>query len=376
MKKYIFQSYLMGGFECSTHINPYKKRVDMVAATFHDRFAEADYERLLNVGMETARDGIRWHLIEREPFRYDFSSALNQVRAAQKTGIQIIWDLFHYGFPEDLDIFSAAFPVRFAGFAKAFIGFLQSENADASFICPMNEMSFFSWAAGEVGAFYPFQKQRGDELKRRLVRASIAAVDAIRAVCPATRFVFTDPAIHISSASNDPVQKAIAEQRRQSQFHALEMLSGKREPELGGSSEYLDIIGLNYYFNNQWRHRSGRKVLRGHKNYHPFNLIVREFHERFARPLFIAETGIEDAARREWFRYICDEVKIAEAANHPIEGICLYPICNHPGWDDARHCQNGLWDYPSETGEREIYAPLLEEINLQINAPKVKMQVQ
>lgn len=372
MKSGIFESFLMGGFECSTHINPHKKRVDMIAATAHDRFAAADYERLLSIGMRTARDGIRWHLIEREPFRYDFSSAVEQVRAAKKTGIQIIWDLFHYGFPEDLDIFSREFPERFAGFSRAFAEFLKSENAETPFFCPLNEMSFFAWIAGEVGAFYPFQKNRGDELKRQLVRAAIASVDAIRAVAPLTRFVFTDPAIHITSASRDPLQKAIAEQQRLAQFHALEMLAGKREPELGGAAEYLDIIGINYYFNNQWRHRNGRKVLRGHKNYHPFNQIVREFIERFERPIFIAETGIEDEARPEWFRYVCDEAKIAAANDHAVEGICLYPICNHPGWDDARHCQNGLWDYPNERGEREVYQPLLDEINLQMNSAKLK----
>jgi hypothetical protein len=46
-----------------------------------------------------------------------------------------------------------------------------------------------------------------------------------------------------------------------------------------------------------------------------------------------------------------------------VEGICLYPILNHPGWDDDRHCHNGLWDYADETGEREIYHPLAEEIH-------------
>ena len=35
---------------------------------------------------------------------------------------------------------------------------------------------------------------------------------------------------------------------------------------------------------------------------------------------------------------------------------------NHPGWDNDRHCCNGLWDYSDETGNREIYEPLAEEI--------------
>jgi hypothetical protein len=48
-----------------------------------------------------------------------------------------------------------------------------------------------------------------------------------------------------------------------------------------------------------------------------------------------------------------------------VEGICLYPIVNHPGWEDDRHCHNGLWDYPNDRGEREIYLPLAEELSKQ-----------
>ena len=50
-----------------------------------------------------------------------------------------------------------------------------------------------------------------------------------------------------------------------------------------------------------------------------------------------------------------------------IEGICLYPILNHPGWVDDRHCHNGLWDYANDDGEREIYSPLAEEICIQLS---------
>ena len=75
----MFESYLMGGFECSTHLNHKKHRVDVIEATRHDKFAEKDYERLLSLGIRTARDGVRWHLIEKTPYKYDFSSLKNQV---------------------------------------------------------------------------------------------------------------------------------------------------------------------------------------------------------------------------------------------------------------------------------------------------------
>jgi hypothetical protein len=50
----------------------------------------------------------------------------------------------------------------------------------------------------------------------------------------------------------------------------------------------------------------------------------------------------------------------------PFNGICLYPIVNHPGWADDRHCHNGLWDYADVNGDRQIYQPLACELRRQV----------
>jgi beta-glucosidase/6-phospho-beta-glucosidase/beta-galactosidase len=359
-EKLLFKSFLMGGFECSTHRRRGGKRLDLIAATRHDEFAEADYERLLSIGMKTARDGLRWHLIEKTPHFYDFSSLEKQIEAVQKTGIQIIWDFFHYGFPDDLDIFSSAFIERFARFSAAAAEFLAERIEHPLIISPVNEISFFSWAAAEVGIFHPFEKNRGDELKIQMVQASFAAIDAIRAVVPNVRFLQTDPAIHVTATKKS--NKKAAENYRLAQFQAFDMLCGKLKPELGGHPKYLDIIGLNYYFHNQWRYPSRRKIKLGHPEYRPFHRILEEFYERYNLPILIAETGIEDEARPEWLEYVRQEAKTAQSLNIPIEGICLYPIVNHPGWDDNRHCHNGLWDYINKQNEREIFEPLANQI--------------
>lgn len=364
MTSNIFQSFLMGGFECSTHLTR-RRRNDVIASSRHDLFAEFDYRRLLDQGIRTARDGARWHLIERSPYEYDFSSVADQIRAARETGIQIIWDLFHYGFPDELDIFSPGFVDRFAAFAAAFTTFLIAEDKRQPLVCLVNEISFFAWAAGEVGFMYPFAKRRGDEMKRNLVRATIAAAKKIREISPGAFLIQTDPVIRVTSAN--PKHKESADAFHNAQFHALDMLLGKTEPEIGGDKNLIDMIGVNYYPHNQWRHPSGRRVLRGHKNYQPFGEILREFYARFQKPLFIAETGTEDDARGDWFAYICDEVRRAESAGVPVSGICLYPVVNHPGWDDDRHCHNGLWDYADASGSRAIYEPLAAEIRKESN---------
>lgn len=63
--------------------------------------------------------------------------------------------------------------------------------------------------------------------------------------------------------------------------------------------------------------------------------------------------------------YICDEVHTAMAAGVPVEGVCLYPICNYPGWDDERCCHTELWSYADEQGARELHQPLTEELQRQ-----------
>jgi hypothetical protein len=41
------------------------------------------------------------------------------------------------------------------------------------------------------------------------------------------------------------------------------MLCGEQWPGLGGAPEYLDVLGINYYSNNQWYHGDGRTIERG-----------------------------------------------------------------------------------------------------------------
>jgi beta-glucosidase/6-phospho-beta-glucosidase/beta-galactosidase len=353
----------MGGFECSSHIDKRRRRLDLIESTRHAEFALADYDRLLRHGIRTARDGVRWNLIEARPFEYDFSSLEPFVSAANQTGLEVIWDFFHYGYPTDIDIFSGDFLDRFAAFTVATAAYLTENLKGPLHICPVNEISFFSWIGAEKGLFYPGVKGRADELKQQLVAASVVAVKAIRSIDPVATVMFPEPAIHVIPRDDSPQARRAAEAYRRLQFRAIDLL------EKAGDENDLrmnDLIALNYYFHNQWRHPSRRKIPRGHKLYRPLSDILVEFHTRYQRPIIIAETGIEDDERADWFRYVCDQAAVAIENGVKIEGICLYPIVNHPGWADDRHCHNGLWDYADDSGHREIYAPLSEEVKLQI----------
>ena len=361
----LFESFFLGGFECSTHRLATGKRLDEIAATQHDRFAREDYLRLREIGIRTAREGLRWHLIEKAPGRYDFSSFLPMLRAAQTTGTQTIWDLFHYGWPDWLDLFESRFIDAFVRFAREFARVWSNETEDTLFVAPVNEISFFAWAAGESGVLNPFHRGRGDELKEQLVRATIAASEALWEIDPRTRIAQIEPMINVLALDpGDQKLAKAADDYRLSQFQAWDMISGRIRPDLGGAEKYLDIIGGNYYVHNQWI-LGATFIDPDHPRYRPFRDMIVELHERYRRPFFIAETGIEDDRRPSWFRYVCGEALAAAQKDVQLEGICLYPIVNHPGWLDGRHCHNGLWDYADDEGHREIYQPLADELKRQ-----------
>ncbi len=356
-----FDSFFLGGFECSTHKRADGIRLDLVALTGHDVQAERDYALLRAHGMRAARDGVRWHLVERRSGIYDWSSLLPQLRAARTHGVRVIWDLFHYGWPNGADIWSARFVARFAAFAGAAATVIAAETDGDCWFCPVNEISFLSWAGGDTGGMNPFARGRGNELKAQLVRMAVAAIDAVRAAVPNARFITAEPLIHILPQSGQEYHVRAAADYMEGQFEAVDYLTGRRRPELGGQNDFVDLCGVNFYFNNQWIDH-GRPVHLGEAIYKPLRDLLRETWERYRRPLLIAETGTEGGFRAPWLHYVCDEVAAARADGVPVVGICLYPVLSHRGWDDARHCPNGLFDGYTPDADRTAFAPLADEL--------------
>ena len=362
----LFRSYFLGGFECSTHRRQDGVRLDLVRGTRHDELVAQDYAQLREHGMHAARDGVRWHLIETSPGYYDWSSVLPALDAAHRAGLQIAWDLCHYGWPDGLDVFSAAFVDRFARFSGAFARLHLERTGEAPMVCPVNEMSFFAWAGGEAGLINPALRERrhSEALKVQLVRATLAATHAIRDAAPAARLLAIDPLINVvPRPGQDPAAAATI---NEAQFHAWDMLAGYLRPDLGGGPGMLDIIGANYYWNNQWLHEGEREaVLPSDPRHRPLRELMATVHARYGRPVFLAETSIEGDARAPWLRYVGEEIRAALTAGVPVEGICLYPVLSHLGWDDDRYCPNGLFELAQGDGVRPVHAPLAIELREQ-----------
>ena len=358
----LFRSALMAGFEGSSQRRADGRQLDLIAATRHDEQALGDYRLVAECGLATVRDALRWHLIEAEPGRYDWSSWLPMLRAAREAGVQVIWDLCHYGIPHDLAIWSSEFPERFAAFCAAAAWLARAEgDGEAPFYCPVNEISFWAWSGGDHAGMHPCAQGRGEELKRQLARAAVAGIDAVRSVAPGARFIQCEPLIHVAPNPALPETVAGAAEHREAQFAAFDMVAGRRDPELGGSEAHLDIVGVNYYPENQFV-RGGGTIPLGHSLYRPLRRLLGEVYARYGRPVLLTETGAEGGNAAGWLRYVAGEVRAARRAGVPVEGICLYPVMDYPGWLNERHCRCGLIQSGGDWRERSLDLDLLDQI--------------
>ncbi|MER8476020.1 beta-glucosidase [Mesorhizobium sp. M1163] len=358
-----FDSFFMAGFECSSHRRADGARLDLIRATSHDIHAHSDYRRCAELGLRTIRDGLRWHLIETAPGVFDWSSWMSAIEAAQAAGVQIIWDIFHYGSPDHVDQGGPGFIEAYARFAADAVRVHRTVTGVTPLVCPINEISFFAWAV-EVGYFPRVGPNKRGWFKRHLVRAAVAGVRAMREAEPGCRFIWAEPLIHIAPRDGSRPERGRAENARQGQFEAYDMLMGRVEPELGGSEDVVDVIGLNFYPHNQW-YLNGPTIPMGHHEYRALSEMLVEVAERYKKPMFIAETGAEGSGRPAWLHYVCDEVRDATSLGAPAQGICLYPVTAYPGWDNSRHAEVGLFSTVHADGSRTVRKPLADELERQ-----------
>ncbi len=351
----LFSSFFFAGFEASTTRNVRREWIDQIEATEHDRQVDEDYARLREAGLLAAREAIRWPLVDRAG-RLDFSSARPFVQAAKRHGIQVVWDLFHYGYPEDLDPFSDAFVQRFAAYCGAAAELVAEHHVGPgpAYFTPVNEPSFLAWAGGEAGRFSPHLTGRGPELKVALIRAAIAGIDAIRAVMPEARMINADPLCRVVPPHDHVDPHAHANDfNNRAVFESWDMLCGRTRPELGGSRRHLDIVGVNYYWTNQWEiGHEERPLAEDDPRRWPFGRLLRQVWRRYGGEFVVSETSHIGDMRPVWLRTLADECETLIDEGIPLRGVCLYPILGMPEWHDQTvWTRMGLWDLEPDAGQ-------------------------
>ena len=345
----LFNTFLIGGYECADHINRSGERINLLKETQHDIRVVEDYEALAAIGIKTVREGICWSSVEVAPGVFDFSEALNRMQAAEKFGIQQIWDLIHFGYPDGIYPTHPLFCKRFVELCEAFALFYKKNTKEPLFVVPINEISFLSWHSGDVRGTVPFAVNSGWDIKYHLCKAAILGIKMLKSVDPECRIILVEPLVKIHASEPQPDVHEL----NKNQFQAMDIIGGRMCPELGGSEEFLDILGFNYYWNCQWK-ANGEPLDwpdPQHKRL-PFSTLLQTAYERYKKPVFISETGHFGSGRVEWLEEITSECLLAKKNGVDLRGLCIYPVTDRPDWDDlTKYCQCGIWDL-DENGNR------------------------
>ena len=228
----LFPTFFFSGFECSTFVWKDGERKDYVALTRHDCHLQADYGRVLELGIGTVREAIRWPLVDRAEGSYDWSSVEPVVDVVHRCHITPLWDLCHYGFPDGTHPLQPDCVSRFTAYCRAVAGYLKERMRPPHFFTPVNEITFLSGASTDMEWIYPFAKGRRDEMRIALCRMAIEGAQAIRSVLPDARMVHVDPVIHEVPPPGRPdlAEKAWLDAYAEG-YRAWDILAGRHHAE-------------------------------------------------------------------------------------------------------------------------------------------------
>ena len=376
-----FHSYWMAGYECTDQLNAFGNRVDLINTTGHLQKIDQDYQDLAAFNIKTVREGIRWSFVEKRPYEYDWTTVKYMIERGKANNIQQLWDICHFGFPDDLTPLHPMFARRFTAICRAFVQFYRSLCPDGELIItPINEVSFISWLGGDVRGTSPYCHNQGWDVKYSLVRAYIEAIAAMREVDPSVKIMTTEPLIQVVPPTDaDEKQIADAAMQHINQYQSVDILTGRICPELGGSPDLIDLLGFNHYYNNIWVSTTHQFLMWNDEprdyRFKPLHLLMEEAYHRYNKPCVLTETSHPGIDRPLWINYIAQEcVKMAER-KLPMLGVCIYPIVDRPDWDhlDNWH-HSGLWDAEPSPGAvpqrilAENYAQALRNGQAEVDA--------
>lgn len=367
----IFPTFFLSGFECSSFLwGPERKRRDLSSELQHYEHADEDYRLLSELGIAVAREGIPWPRVDRDG-AYDFSLIDPFIAAQRRYGILPIWDLCHYGYPDDVDPWSDDFVRRFADYARAAARYVGERAHHAPLlITPINEPTFWGYMGGEWGWCAPYGRTREDRLRftRQLARADIAACRAIRQDTPDARFVHIDPLIWVVPPRDRPDwAEAAHREAYEDAYLAWDIISGLKHPECGGSLELIDILGLNNYSFGQMEYAGGGKpnvpLEVGDPRIRPVSELIWESWDKYRRPCIVAETSGIGGGRPDWLNDIMCEALAAVSRGVELHGICLFPAVDMTDWHSGEWLNMGLADVerlPSGALMRKPFLPYVQ----------------
>ncbi len=336
---------VVAGFE-STYLPAFG--VDALELTDHARRWREDLEGVLAAGVRHLRYPLRWHRIEPEPGRFDWSETDAVLGHLHEHDAVPIVDLVHHtSYPDWLtDGFRAP------GFGPAFVRFAEAVATRYPWLPAytlFNEPFATLFLAGHEGLWPPYDT--GDDGFVRLLRSVLPALSEAarcwRDLLPGAHHVWVDTAERHAGVGPGEAYAGLCNDRRHLALdlalgHGLDegrpylrrLLQADGETLLDLPPLQVDVLGLDYYPHSEWYYddAGGRAP-----SPHPvgFAAVAAEYGGRYGLPMMLTETNVRGlpSDRVAWLRHMLEEYEAGLARGLPLHGFCWFPHVSSCDWD-------------------------------------------
>jgi dTDP-4-dehydrorhamnose reductase len=360
---------LWGGLECT---------VNRVGDRFHDQLERsghtrrvADIERFAALGLTALRYPVLWEAVAPDrPGAHDWRAIDERLGRIRTLGINPIVGLLHHGSgPAYTSLDAADFPERFAEYARA----AAERYPWVRDWTPINEPLTTARFSGLYGHWYPHG--RDDRTFVRIlvneIRATILAMQEIRAVIPGARLIQTED---LGRPSGTPPLRRQVRYESDRRWLTWDLLAGRVDDEHplfrrlvhdGVSVEDLnflqqarcppDVIGINYYLTSDrwldhrvqlyppWSHGGNGEIAYADVEAvraRPKGVIGHEAHlmaawRRYGRPVALTEVHL-GGTRDEQMRWLVEAWRAAERARAQgaeVQAVTLWSLLGSCDWD-------------------------------------------
>lgn len=312
-------------------------RQDEIRLIRHDEFLDTDYQLLVDAGCVGVREAAWWYVSHPSPGTFNWTWLDRVVESSEKYNLKLYLDLWHYGYPDWLDILSADAPMHLADFAYQ----IARRYPSLAYYCVCNEPSLLIELGGRQGQWSPFLREPDPSaFRRQISRMIIEASKAILEIKPDAVLIIPEP-WHATDTNPEENQAAV-----------LDTVLGLRDPELCGRSDLVTFIGLNHYRDSTLP---------------PFHRLLINAQKRWpTKQLWVTETSGPPTGwqQAEWFWWMLAETRLAVMSGVNVPVFTWAPAISMYDWiDENQQLHNGIWII-GEDGERLPNGKILEAIEL------------
>ena len=335
----------VGAFE-STY-QPVHDR-DVMETTQHTQRWREDLMLLHSCNVRQLRYPLRWHRIEPEPGRFDWSRSDEVLGFMRDIGVEPIIDLLHHtSYPLWLGDLGSP------GFEPAFLRFVEAVGKrypwlPAYTVC--NEPFTTLLLCGQLAVWPPHGRGLPD-----FVRLATNVMPAVNRASLALKDMLDNPKhVHAEVCERHTWSSSAGEEfaymTNDRRFLMTDLLVGHEvdpgrpfvQDLLAAGGEDLlmvepgtvDVLGLDYYVHNQWEWSAEGKGTTVPLSPMPLSELIIEYWDRYKLPCILGETNIRGYAsdRASWLKYTLEECERAQGRGVALQGYCWFPFIDSADW--------------------------------------------